>query len=197
MPISAGCPELLPPVGYSTCLLHNPWCIDQLGNVRRMARLLVGNRRFCCVLIALLLLPLLGLEGGGSTQKPLADANCDLVVPSKRPLLAHSDPALALQRLTKSICCPLAAVGVGWPHMGRHCLLLPKQRLQPLLEWQHQPHVPHYQLAHLARQISVDDLDVPTDVVALVVPRHKHHHAVLDEHVAVASLHCVAVPDAQ
>ena len=43
-------------------------------------------------------------------------------------------------------------------------------------------------------QIPVDDLDISADVVAHVVPRHKHYHAVLNRYVAVTALHRVAVP---
>jgi hypothetical protein len=42
----------------------------------------------------------------------------------------------------------------------------------------------------------MDDLDVTADSVALVVPRYKYHHAVLNEQVAVATLDCVTVLDA-
>jgi hypothetical protein len=42
----------------------------------------------------------------------------------------------------------------------------------------------------------MDDLDVAADIIAFVVPRCKYHHAVLNEQVAVATLDCVAVPDA-
>jgi hypothetical protein len=61
-----------------------------------MACLLVGNGRLCCFLASLLVLTLVGLERGGSTQKSPANPNRHLVVPGKRPLLAYGDPALAL-----------------------------------------------------------------------------------------------------
>jgi hypothetical protein len=96
MPISAGGPELLPLVRYSTCLLYNSLRIHQPGDVRCIAHLLVSNRRFCRLLIALLHLSLVGLERGRSTQKPPADPNCHLAVPGKRLLLAYGDPALVL-----------------------------------------------------------------------------------------------------
>jgi hypothetical protein len=90
MLISARRLELLPLVGYGARLLHDPSCIHQPGDVRRMARLLVGNGRLCRIL------PLVSLERGRSTQISLANANRYLAVPGKRLLLAYSDLALAL-----------------------------------------------------------------------------------------------------
>ena len=90
-----------------------------------MACLLIGNLIFCLLLsLLLVLLALICLERSRSTQKPLADANRYLPVPGKRLLLAHCNPALALQRLPQSICCLLTAAGVRWLYMRRNCLLL-------------------------------------------------------------------------
>jgi hypothetical protein len=80
--------------------------------------------------------------------------------------------------------------------MRRHGLLLLHQRLQPLLERQHQLQILYYQLAYLARQILVDNLNVAANVVSLIVPRHKYYYTILDKYVAVPSLDSVAVPDA-
>ena len=96
MPIGAGCPELLPLVGYGASLLHDPSRVHQPGYVRRMACLLVSNGRFCRLLVSLLPLALFSLERAGSTQISPAYANRHLLVPSKRPLLAYGDLALAL-----------------------------------------------------------------------------------------------------
>jgi hypothetical protein len=43
----------------------------------------------------------------------------------------------------------------------------------------------------------MDDLDVTFDLVTFVVSGHKHHHPVLDEQIAMATLYSIAVPDAQ
>ena len=64
--------------------------------MRRIARLLVGNRRLYYILVPLLLLALVSLERSRSTQKPLANPNYYLVVPSKHLLLAYSNLALVL-----------------------------------------------------------------------------------------------------
>jgi hypothetical protein len=64
-----------------------------------MARLLVTHGRLYSLLVRLPILALVCLEHGGSTQKLPANPNRYLAVPSKHPLLAYSDPALALQRL--------------------------------------------------------------------------------------------------
>src|SRR3569833_919151 len=48
---------------------------------------------------------------------------------------------------------------------------------------QHQPHIPHQQLAHLARQIPVDHLTVPHAPVILVIRRHEAHHAVVRKYI--------------
>jgi hypothetical protein len=81
--------------------------------VQRIAYLLISNRRFCCVLVTLLLLSLLSLERSRFTQILLANTNRYLAVPSKRLFLAYSNLALALQRLAKLIYCLLAAARVS------------------------------------------------------------------------------------
>jgi hypothetical protein len=117
MLIGAGRLELLPLVRHGACLLYDPSCVHQPGDVQRIARLLISNRRLCRILIACLVLPLVSLERGRSTQISPANTNRYLLVPSKRPLLAYGNLALALQRLLESVCRPLAAVEVGWPHI--------------------------------------------------------------------------------
>jgi hypothetical protein len=77
-----------------------------------------------------------------------------------------------------------------------YCFLLPHHGLHSLDERQNQPQIPHHQLAHLSRQISMDDLDVTFDLVTFVVSGYKHHRPIFDEQIAMATLNGVAVPDA-
>jgi hypothetical protein len=133
-------------------LLHDPPRVYQSRDMRCMSSLLVGNQRSCILFVLpLILVPLFCLERCASAQKPPADTNRNLAVRGNRQLLSYSDLALALQRLPQSLCCLLASVGVGWPHVRQYRLLLPHQCLQPLLKRQHQPQIPHHQLAYLAR----------------------------------------------
>src|SRR3569833_1099831 len=55
--------------------------------------------------------------------------------------------------------------------------------LHLLPKLQHQPHIPHQQLAHLAQQIPVDHLTVPHAPVILVIRRHEAHHAVVRKYI--------------
>jgi hypothetical protein len=66
-------------------------------------------------------------------------------------------------------------------------LVLGLPRRQLLRERQHQPHVPHHQLADGPRHVPVDQLDVVARVEPLVVRRHQRDHPVLDEYVPVAA----------
>jgi hypothetical protein len=96
MLISARRLELLLLVGYGARLLYDPSCVHQPSDVRCIAGLLVSNRRLCCILIPCLVLPLVSLERGRSTQISPTNANRYLLVPGERLLLAYSDLALAL-----------------------------------------------------------------------------------------------------
>lgn len=72
----------------------------------------------------------------------------------------------------------------------------PQPRPHSLDERHDQPSIPNHQLAHFAWQISVDDLHVRLVLLALVVLRHEHDHAILDEQIPKPTLHGVAVPHA-
>ena len=43
----------------------------------------------------------------------------------------------------------------------------------------------------------MDDLDIPTHLVAFVAPGHHHHHAILDEDVANPTFHVVTEPQTE
>jgi hypothetical protein len=126
----------------------------------------------------------------------LADRNGDLAVSCYIDRLAQTCLAHLLQLVLYAFRRPFPTVCIHWLQMIGYCFLLPHQRLHPLDERQNQPQIPHYQLAYLSRQISMDDLDVAFDLVTFVVSSHKHYHPIFDEQIAMATLNSVMVPDA-
>jgi hypothetical protein len=126
-----------------------------------------------------------------------ANRNSDLAVSYYIDRLAQTCLAHLLQLVLHAFRRPFPTVCVRRPQIIGYCFLLPHQRLHPLDERQNQPQIPHYQLAHLSRQISMDDLDIAFDLITFVVSGHKHYYPIFDEQIAMATLNGITVPDAQ
>jgi hypothetical protein len=126
-----------------------------------------------------------------------ADRNGDLAVSCYIDRLAQTCLAHPLQLVLYAFRRLFPTVCVRRLQMIGYCFLLPYQCLHPLDERQNQPQILHYQLAHLSRQISMDNLNVAFDLVTFVVSGYKHYYPIFDEQIAMATLNSVMVPDAQ
>lgn len=126
-----------------------------------------------------------------------ANRDSDLTVRCHIDRLAQTRLAHPLQLVLHAFRRLFSTVCVRRPQMIGYYFLLPHHCLHPLDERQNQPQILHHQLAHLSRQIPIDDLDVAFDLVTFVVSGYKHYYPVFDEQIAMATLNGVAVPDAQ
>jgi hypothetical protein len=87
--------------------------------------------------------------------------------------------------------------GVGGPQIARHRRRRVEKRFQSLCKGQREPAIPNDELANLPREVAMDDLHIAFEFIPFVIATDKHHGAVLDKEIPVATLHGIAVANAE
>jgi hypothetical protein len=188
--IHARRPELLSTAG------HRPGQLLHLTGVNGSC----SERAVRCLVVGYLvpvIYRLLVRECAAGPHPPAADSDSDVSIRGDVDLLAQTGFGGSLQMSLHPLRRPLPPVDARSLYVLRHGRFGPQPRLHTLDERYHQPSVPHHQLTHLARQITVDDLHVRLVLFSFVVLRNENDHAILDEQIAELTLCSVAVPHAQ